>query len=168
MSRSTFLALSAALAIGLASPAAAQTGISAGATVTDAEGGTVGTIASVDGQSVILRTDRHEVRLPVSSFRVTDDAILFGATREQLNADLDRMAAQAQQAIAIGAEVRDRDGALIGPIAATDESTLTVRLGEQLIRLPRDSVAAGPEGLVIGATVAELQAQASAQAPAAQ
>lgn len=162
MSKKIFLALSAALAVGLAAPVAAQTGIRAGATVTDPQGGTVGTVASVDGQFVILRTDRHEVRLPVSSFTATDEAVLFGATREQLNADLDRMAAEAQQAIAVGAVVRDRDGALIGPIEATDEQSLTVRLGEQLIRLPRDAVAAGPDGLVIGATVAELQAQAAA------
>lgn len=167
MSRRIFLALSAALAA-LASPAAAQTGIRAGATVTDAQGGTVGTIASVDGESVTLRTDRHEVRLGVSSFTVTDDAILFGATREQLNADLDRLAAQTQQAIAVGAAVHDRNGALVGPIEATDERTLIVKFGEQLIRLPRDRVAAGPDGLMIGATVAELRAETAAGASATQ
>ena len=158
--------ISAALLAATASPALAQSALRPGAVVTGPQGGEVGTITSVDGEFVVLRTDRHEVRLPVASFTATADAILFGVTREQLNSDLDRMKAEAQQAIAVGATVRDRDGALIGPVEATDSETLTVRLGEQLIRLPRTAVAPGSDGLVIGATVAELQAEAAAAAPA--
>ena len=149
-----------------ASPAFAQGALTPGAVVTDTQGGEVGTIASVDGDHAVLRTDRHEVRLPVASFRVTADSVLFGVTREQLNSDIDRMKAEAQRAIVVGAVVRDRDGAVVGPVQETDAETLVVRAGEQLIRLPRSAVAPGPEGLVVGTTLADLQAAAAAQTPA--
>ena len=50
-------------------PAAAQTapaaaGFTAGAKVSDTAGAEVGTITNVDGDYVILKTDKHEVRLP--------------------------------------------------------------------------------------------------------
>lgn len=149
-------AFSAALLLPAAAPA--QT-LAVGTAVTDTDGGAVGTITAIDGDNVVLRTDRHEVRLPASSFAVTEEAALIGMTQEQLNSQVDQMLAQAEQAFAVGATVLDRDGATIGTVQALDEETLTVQLGEQQIRLPRAAVAAGPNGLVIGATVAELQAQ---------
>jgi preprotein translocase subunit YajC len=157
-------ALVAALPVAAAS---AQAGLRAGATVTDVQGGVVGTIASVDGEFVVLRTDRHEARVPVSSLTATDQAVLFGLTRDQLNTQIDQAVAQAQQAVAVGAVVHDRDGAVVGPVEALDAETLTVKLGEQLIRLPRSAVAPGENGLVIGATLAELQAQVGGAAASA-
>jgi hypothetical protein len=158
-------ALSAALLLPLAAPAAAQT-IQVGATVKDPQGGEVGTVASVDGQFVVVQTDRHQARLPVTSFTPTDEAVLFGLTRDQLNTQIDQALAQAQQAIAVGAIVHGRDGAVVGPVTATDAETVTVALGEQPIRLPRASVAPGPNGLRIGSTLAELQAQVAASTAA--
>lgn len=149
-------ALSAALILPAAAPA--QT-LAVGTAVTDADGGAVGTITAIDGDNVVLRTDRHEISLPASSLTATEEAALIGLTRDQLNAQVDQMLAQAQQAFAVGATVRDREGATVGEVQALDDETLTVQLGEQQIRLPRAAVAAGPDGLVIGATVAELQAQ---------
>ncbi len=159
------LLAAAALSAGMLLPAAAlaQT-LSVGTAVTDTDGGAVGTITAIDGDNVVLRTDRHEVRLPASSFAVTEDAALIGMTQEQLNSQVDQMLAQAQQAFAVGATVRDRDGATVGTVQALDDETLTIQLGEQQVRLPRAAVAAGPDGLVIGATVAELQAQISGNA----
>ena len=75
-------ALSAALLLPIAAPAGAQT-IQVGATVKDPQGGDVGTVESVDGDYVVVRTDRHAARLPVSSFTPTDEAVLFGLTRER-------------------------------------------------------------------------------------
>ena len=65
-------------------PAAAA--VIAGAVVKDTKGGEVGTIVRVEGSQLILKTDRHDVTLPVSSFTATDDGALFGMTRDQLNA----------------------------------------------------------------------------------
>jgi len=157
-------ALSAALLLP-AVPAAAQATLAAGATVTDPDGGEVGTIASVDGDHVVLRTDRHEVRLPAASLAVTEDAILISLTREELNAQLDQMLAQAQQTIAVGTIVHDRDGVVVGPVEAVSEETVTVKLGEQPILFPRSAVQPGRAGLMVGASLAELQAQAAAAQP---
>lgn len=155
-------ALSAALTLPVAAPAAAQATLRVGATVTDAQGGEVGTITAVDGQFVTLRTDRHEARLPASSMTATDNAVLFGMTRDQLNTQIDQMMAQAQQAVAVGAVVHDRNGAVVGPVETVGEQNVTVKLGEQLIQLPRSAVAPGQHGLIIGATLADIQAQLGA------
>lgn len=157
-------ALSAALLFPLAA-ASAQT-IQVGAHVKDPQGGEVGTVASVDSQFVVVQTDRHQARLPVTSFTPTEDAVLFGMTRDQLNASIDQAVAQAQQAIQVGAVVHGRDGAVIGPVTAVDAETVTVTLGEQPIRLPKGAVAPGADGLVIGSTLAELQAQVAASSSA--
>lgn len=159
-------ALSAALLLPLAAPAYAQS-IQVGATVKDPQGGEVGRVTSVDAQYVVVQTDRHSARLPVMSFTPTEEAVLFGLTRDQLNAQLDQALAQAQQAIQVGAMVHDRTGAPIGAIESADAETVTVKLGEQPIRLPRASVAPGQGGLQVGATVAELQAQIDAASASA-
>ena len=145
----------------LASPAAAET-LRVGAAVTDPQGGQVGVITAVDAQYVTVRTDRHETRLPVTSFTATDNAVLFALTRDQLNAQLDQALAQAQAAIQVGAVVHGRDGGVIGPIEAVDAQNVTVRFGEQQVRFARSALAPGQNGLAVGLTVAELQAQVGA------
>jgi hypothetical protein len=154
-------ALSAALLLPFAAPAGAQT-IDVGDTVKDPQGGDVGTVESVDGEYVVVRTDRHAARLPVTSFTPTEDAVLFGLTRDELNTQLDQAIAQAQQAITVGAMVHDRDGVAIGPVESADAELVTIKLGEQPIQLPRAAVAPGQNGLRIGATIAELRAQIAA------
>lgn len=154
-------ALGAALLFPVAAPASAQT-IQVGAAVKDPQGGEVGTVESIDGDFVVVRTDRHSARLPATSFTPTEEAVLFGLTRDQLNAQIDQALAQAQQSIAVGANVIDRDGVTIGTIESVDAETLTFKIGEQPIRLPRTSVAADASGVRIGATLAELQAQIAA------
>ena len=160
-------ALSAALLLPIAAPAGAQT-IQVGATVTDPQGGEVGTVTSVDAEYVVVQTDRHSARLPVTSFTPTEEAVLFGLTRDQLNTQLDQAIAQAQQAITVGAMVHDRNGAPIGAIETADAEAVVVKLGEQPIRLPRSAVAPGQNGLRIGATIAELQAQIAAASATAE
>lgn len=156
----------AAAPLVVAAPAAAQTALQAGAKVTDPQGGEVGTIASVDGDHVVLRTDRHEARIPVNSLTATDEAVLIGLTRDELNAQLDQMKAQMAEAVRVGAVVHDRDGAVVGPVEALDAETVTIKFGEQQFRLPRSAVAPAPNGLVIGASVAELRTQLGATAEA--
>jgi preprotein translocase subunit YajC len=156
-----FLALSAtALLLPLAA-ASAQPGLRVGATVTDSAGGQVGTITAISGANLTLRTDRHEVQLPVASFTATDNSVLFGMTQADLNAAVERVQAQAQQAFAVGTVVRDRDGAVVGPVQSLDAATVTIQLGTKVVRVPRAALAAGAEGLVVGgATLAQLEAAA--------
>lgn len=163
-----FLAFSAAaLTLPLATPAlaqATQTTLRVGATVTDPQGGTVGTISAIDGATLTLHTDRHDVRLPVTSFTATDNAVLFGMTQAALNAAVDQAEAQARQAFAVGTIVRDSAGATVGPVSALDAETVTIQIGANVVRVPRGALAAAQGGLVIGATLAQLQA-ASVPAP---
>lgn len=163
--RNTLIASLGAAALFAGSAAFAQ-GVTAGAKVLGPQGGEVGTVASVDGDMVILRTDRHEIQLPASSFTVTDDGLLFAMTREQVNAQVDQMLAQADAVITVGALVRDRDGAIVGPIEQVDADAVVVKVGETLVRLPKPAVAPGPQGPVVGVTVAEIRAQTGAAAEA--
>jgi preprotein translocase subunit YajC len=159
-------ALSAALLFPIAAPASAQSALRVGATVTDTGGGTVGTITAINDTTVTVHTDRHDVPLPVTSFTATDTQVLFGMTRDQLNAAVDQANAQAQAAFVVGAQVRDRDGALVGTVAALDDQSVTIRMDAQQIRVPRTALAGSANGLVTGASVAELRAAAIAGTPA--
>jgi preprotein translocase subunit YajC len=164
-------ALSAALfAAGAAmQPALAQgsqAGIAAGAEVKDTNGGDVGTVTKVDGQFVILKTDKHEVRLPVASFTAHQGHFLMAMTRDQLNAEVDKTVAAASAKLVAGAAVAGSQGGNVGTIDAIDAQFVTVKLTSgKLVRLPRAAMAPGPNGGVIGMTVAELEA-AAAQATA--
>ncbi len=140
-------------------PAAAA--VTAGAVVKDTSGGVVGTILRVEGDQLMLRTDRHEVRLPVASFTATDDGALFGMTGPQLDADIDRVQAAAAAQIVAGATVKGVAGNIVGTIEAIDELILTLKLiSGKTIRLPRNAVGGSPDGPVIGLTAEQMEAEA--------
>ena len=151
------IALIAAPAIAISyAPAAA---ISPGTQVVDVAGNPVGTVHAVRGTELIVKTDRHEVRLPARSFTPDKGKLVFGMTRDALNRATDALLAKA---LLPGAEVRGKNGDLAGRIEAIDGQFLTVQLqsGEK-IRLPRDSVAPSAAGAVLGITVAELRQMVS-------
>ncbi|MGQ0588963.1 MAG: hypothetical protein ACT4N8_05450 [Sphingosinicella sp.] len=161
-----FLAATA-LSAGLLFPAAAQAQtLRAGATVSDPDGGEVGTIVSVEGDVIVLRTDRHEVRLPASALRATETGAVAGVTRDQLNAQIDQAMAQAQQAFVVGATVRDPAGVVVGPVQEVTADTVTVQFRDRQIRLPRNALTAGDGGLVIGATVVSSRRSSALRRPA--
>jgi preprotein translocase subunit YajC len=152
-----------------AQQAPAQAGVAVGAKVSDANGGEVGSISRVDGQFVVVKTDKHEVRLPVTSFTAHNGGFLFGMTRDQLNAEVEKTLAAANAKIVAGASVTGSQGGNVGTIEAIDDQFVTVKLvSGKKVRLPRTAVAPGPNGAVIGMTVAELEAAAGAAAPKAE
>ena len=118
LSAAPLLTFSATAGAQEAAPAPAQPdpAVQAGAVVKDQQGGEVGTIVSVDGGQVVLRTDRHQARIPATAIRSTENGLVVGITRDALNTQIDQMLAQAQQAIVVGAIVHDREGTVIGPI----------------------------------------------------
>lgn len=145
----------------LSVPAAAA--VTAGAVVKDTKGGEVGTILRVEGDQLILKTDKHEVRLPVSSFTATDSGALFGMTRDQLNAEVDKATAAANAQIVVGATVKGAAGAAVGTIEALDDQFITLKLASGTsIRLPRNAVGGGPNGPVTGLTAEQIEAAAKA------
>lgn len=158
----------AVLSLTVAAPMAPSMAQTAGQQVVDTTGAAVGTVSRVDGDTVIVKTDKHEVGLAKSSFTAHEGKLLFGMTQAQLNAEVEKTQAEAAKAIAAGATVKGSDGGVAGTIDAVDADTVTIKLASgALVRVPRSGVAAGNGEVVVGLTVAELQAQA-APAPAGQ
>lgn len=133
--------------------------ISPGMQVVDVAGQPVGTVQAVQGTELIVRTDRHEVRLPSSSFTPDKGKLMFGMTREGLNRATDALLAKA---LLPGSEVHGKNGALAGRVEAIDEHYVTIKLQSgQSVRLPSASVGPGSNGAVLGITVAELNQMVS-------
>jgi preprotein translocase subunit YajC len=162
------LAVPAAAQPPAAQAPAAGAAATVGMAVKDTSGGDVGTVTRVEPGFVVVKTDKHEVRLPAASFTPHEGALLFAMTRDQLNAETERALAAAAAKIAPGAAVSDTSGGAVGTITAVDPQWVTVKLasGSQ-VRLPRAAVAAGANGVVVGTTAAQLEAAARANAPAA-
>lgn len=164
------LVIASAIALA-ASPAAAMSyapaaKISPGMQIVDVAGNPVGTVLSVRGAELIVKTDRHEVRLPARSFTPDKGKLVFGMTREALNRATDAMLANA---LLPGASIHGKNGALVGRIEAINEQFVTVELQSgKSIRLPRNAVAPGANGAVLGITVAELQRMVAATSSPAQ
>ena len=153
-------------AMTIATPSTAQT---AGMQVVDTTGGAVGTVVSVSGDNVVIKTDKHQVALPKTSFTAHEGKLLFGMTQAQLNAETEKSLAAAAASIAAGATVKGSAGAVVGTIDTLDAESVTIKLQSgSLIRVPRSGVAAGGDGVVVGLTAEELEAQASASAAPAE
>lgn len=143
----------------------AASAVTAGATVKDTAGGVVGTIVKVDGSNLVLKTDKHEVTLPVASFTATADGALFGLTRAQLNAEVDKAQAAAAAQIVAGAKVKGPAGAEVGTIEAVDAQFVTLKLASgATVRAPRTAFAGGPNGPVTSLTAEQLEAAAKGAA----
>lgn len=147
------LASSPALAVAQTQPA-----IVPGMQVVDPSGGTVGTVASVKGQELVVKTDKHEVLLPATSFTPNQGKLLFALTQSQLNAQTEQAIAEANAKLVAGTSVYGQAGTLAGTIEAIDDASVTIKLTSgSLIRIPRNGIAPGPKGAILGVSAAELQ-----------
>lgn len=164
--------------------AATSGGVSQGATVYDTQGGTVGTIDSVQGEYVTLATTKNKVRLPRSSFANGPKGPLIAMTAAQIDQEAAKAGggatttgttagggamsqdstSSAKPNVATGAAVTDTSGASVGKISDVkgDLATLELTSGSK-VQVPANSFGAGPNGgLVIAMTAAQLSAAASA------
>lgn len=155
----------AAVSLALSAPAAAQAGINVGMAVTDAAGGAVGTVAAVQGDNILVRTDKHEALLPKSSFSVADGKLLFGMTQAELNAKIEGSLAAANSAIVAGAKVKGAGGTELGTIDAVEADKVTIALASgQKIQVGKDAVRGNADGTVsVGYTAEQLQAVIDSQ-----
>lgn len=170
LARLTLAAAIAAAPVSLA-PAFAATAaeVKPGMQVVDPSGGRVGSVTAVKGDALILKTDKHEVQLPLSSFTAHEGKLMFGMTAAQLNAETEQALAAADAAVAPGAQVYGSDGTLAGTIEALDSEFVTIKLtGGETVRLPRSGVGGGDKGAVLGVTTAQLAELASQAAAPAQ
>ncbi len=158
------ISFSAALA---ATPAEVHPGMQ----VVDPSGGKVGLVSGISGANLILKTDKHEVQLPMTSFTANDGKLLFGMTAAQLEAATEQAMAAASAAVAPGASVYGSDGTLAGTIEEIDQDLVKIKLANgQSVRIPRNGVSGSDKGAVLGITTTrlnDLATQAAApEAPA--
>lgn len=141
----------------------AATPISSGMIIKDTAGGVVGTVKSVEGDYLIIKTDKHEAKLPKSSFTVANGGLLAGITQAQLNESIEAEFAKAKAQIVAGASVIGSAGQPVGTIDAVygEQFTLKLTTGE-MVQLPMNSVVPGEKGLVLGITADQLRAAVEA------
>lgn len=147
-------------------------GVAQGATVYDPQGGTVGTVESVDGDFVVLATAKSKVRLPKTSFGTGAKGPVIAMTAAQLDQAAAQAAptpsataaASAKPNVATGAQVTDTQGGAVGTIAEVDAqfATVTLTTGGK-VRLPVTAFGAGANNtLRVAMSAAQLSAAASA------
>lgn len=163
--RKSILRSTALIGVLLAVPAAVQAQaapeITVGAEVKDPQGGLVGTVTAFQNGNAVVKTDKHEVALPASSFAKAESGYLIGMTQAQLNEAVEQATAKSQELVAVGATVRGPAGQTVGTIQELDDQFATLQLAgeETKVRLPRSAIGASAEGPVIGLTAEELKAQ---------
>jgi hypothetical protein len=160
-----------AVGIAMASPAVAQAqaGIMPGMQVTDSSGGAVGMVAAVKGDNLLVRTNKHEVMLPMTSFTVAKGTLLLGMTQAQLIAEVEKGMAAAKAAIVAGAAVKGVGGSQLGTIDSVADGQVTITLQDgKKIAVAQNGLRGNPDGTVtIGYSAAQLEALVQSQAPAA-
>ena len=166
LTRLAHFALAAAIAaapiVTAAAVAATPAEVKPGMQVVDPSGGTVGTVTGVSGDNLILKTDKHELQMPLASFTANEGKLLIGLTAAQLNAEAEKQMAAASAAIVAGAQVYGSEGTLAGQIEAVDAELVTIKLTSGAsVRIPRSSIGGSDKGAVLGMTAAQLTELAS-------
>ena len=128
--------------------------------VYDPAGEIVGTVAAVQGDTIVIKTDRLEASLPSSSFTTAKGKLWFGMTQAQLNAATQKAMADATAALQPGATVKGTGGAVVGSLESIDDQFATIKLQSgRLVKIPRNGIVGSGGVAVIGLTVAQLEAQ---------
>ncbi|ONF97271.1 hypothetical protein [Sphingomonas jeddahensis] len=140
----------------------AATAPTVGATVYDAQGGTVGTIASSDGTNAVIDTGSVKAAVPLTSFGTSPKGVAIAMTKAELEAAASQGAAQAaaefQSKLTAGATVYGSGGTSLGTIKAVEGEFVTLTTAKGDARLPKGSFGPGPQGVTIGMTAAQLEA----------
>lgn len=151
----------AAAGLFVATPLAAQVqaGMNVGMQVTDASGGPVGTVVGLQGANLLVKTDKHQVPIPRSSFTVANGKLLIGMTQAQLDAAVEQSLAAANASIVAGASVKGLDGAPVGTIDSLADGNVVITLHSgKKIAVPQTGLRGNPDGTVtIGYSAAQLE-----------
>lgn len=165
------LAQQATPAPGAAAPAAsAATAPTVGATIYDSAGVSLGTVASITPQAVILNTGTAQVPVPPASIGKTDKGFAMAMTKADLDAAVASSQAQAQAAVKAklvpGTAVSGLQGAPLGTIKAADAQFVTLTTTKGDVKLPIAGFSADASGKVIVGITADQLAAATAGASA--
>lgn len=167
--------LSLALAVAAAAPAVAQDDavaaaidLSPGTVIYDSTGAELGTVKDKADDNVIVAVGDRSVTLPAAAFGQTEKGPALGLTLADMNAALDKMAADADAALAAalqpGTDVRSADGAaVLGKVKAADAGSVVVGAAGGDLKIPRNAFFMSQAGLAVSFT-AEQFATAQQQA----
>ena len=158
-----FIAKFATLLTLAALPTALSAEVRPGMTVKDRAGTTVGTIVAVSGDTYTVRTGKHDIPLPKSSFFESSGALLFGMKQAELDAAFKKAQAAVTAAIVVGATVRGKEGVVIGKIASIENDLVVVEVeGGDKVSLPRSGFSGDSQGAIVGITAEELRSHIAA------
>ena len=152
----------------IAAPAFAAEPYVVGAQVYDPQGGAVGTISATEGDTVVtVRTDKHDVRLPVASFTHQDGKLYIALTQPALNAKYESDQAAITASLLPGQPVKGLNGQVLGTIESSDATGVVIVLASgKKAKIPASGIAGGVGGAVVGVTAEQLEAQLAATATA--
>jgi hypothetical protein len=146
-------------------PAASATAAApaVGATIFDAQGGTIGTIASSDGTNAVVDTGTVKAAVPLTSFGTSPKGPTLAMTKAEIETAAGQSAQQAQadfkSKLTAGATVYGTGGASLGTIGAVDAQFVTLKTAAgKEAKIPVGSFGPGPQGVTIGMTAAQLEA----------
>jgi len=148
--------------------ASAAAGVAAGATVYDAQGDVVGTIASTDGTNAVLDTGAVKATLAVSSFGTSPKGPTLGMTKAQLEAAAQQQTGGSEEfkaKLVAGTPVYGSGGSQLGTIKEADAEFVTLTTTSGDVRLPIASFGQGQQGVTIGMTAAQLDAAIKGNGP---
>lgn len=148
----------AAQTAGSATAPAAAPAVAAGAKVTDATGGAVGTVTQVADGNATIDTGTVKAAVPVTSFAQGANGLVLGLTKAQLEA---AVAGAKPTEIAVGTQVVGPKGAPVGTVAAVNGDLVTIQTPSTKVQVPKSAFAQNAGGtLAIGMTQAQLEAAA--------
>lgn len=144
-------------------PAAATATPTVGATVLDSAGVSIGTIASITPQAIVLDMDGTKIAVPPTSVGATAKGLAMAMTKADLQAAQAQQQAAAKAAVqsrlVAGAAVAGLNGAPVGTIKSTSGDMVTMTTGKGDVVLPATGFTANATGqLIIGMTQAQLDA----------
>ena len=155
------LSISALAALALSGTAIAANPYGPGWEVVDTQGQKVGIVVAIDGDTgLIIRTDKHDVKFPVTSVTKSNGKLLVALDQAGLNAKFD-----ADSSLAVGKPVKGTGGTELGTIDQIDDQYVTLKLTSgQTVKLPRNGIVGNATGAVAGISLDQLQAQLSGSA----
>lgn len=162
------LAQTAAAPATAAAAASAKVNVTVGAPVLDAAGGAVGTVSAVTGGAAVVDTGTVKAGIPVASFAQSDKGLHISMTKAELEAAAKGAQAGAQEqlmaSLTPGTAITDQNGGAVGKVDTVEGDFVVVATPNAKVKLPKTAFAKGANGVVIGMTLAQLEAAAKGAA----
>jgi hypothetical protein len=153
-------------------PAAALAQVAAGATVYGPDGTAVGTVASIDGGTVMVDTGTYKAPLPADAFGKSDKGPTVTVTKAQIDEMMAQQVAAANTArdakLVAGAAVVSPKGAALGTIKSVDGDAVVLDSPSGPVALKREHFALDANGALIALFTAEQVAAAAANGNSSQ